>query len=267
MVVKNKHSLPSHGERRDKEMPVFTKKVKLRGMESLLVLPLIAADETIGTFTLAAHAPRRFGKDKRELLGVLANQVAVSTANAQLYRAMEEMATTDGLTGLVNHRTFQERFADLLARAERQHQTVSLLLTDIDHFKKVNDTHGHPVGDIVLKGIATVCRDQVRKIDIAARYGGEEFAIVLDGTDREGARQLAERIRREVATQKFTSEKGEFDCTISLGIATYPDDGADPKAIIAHADQALYHAKHNGRNKAVAWPDLNQPEIPLRAVR
>jgi diguanylate cyclase (GGDEF)-like protein len=108
-----------------------------------------------------------------------------------------------------------------------------------------------------------VCRDQVRKIDIAARYGGEEFAIVLDGTTQTGARQLAERIRREVSAQSFTSEKGPFNCTISIGIATFEADGRDPKTLIAHADQALYHAKHSGRNRAVAWPDVNSQ---LRAV-
>src|SRR5207245_4615334 len=113
-AVKNRHPLPAGAQlHRDHDQPVFTKKAKLRGMESVLVLPLIAADEAVGSFTLAARAPRRFGKDKRELLGVIANQVAVSTKNAEMYRTMEQMATTDGLTGLVNHRTFQERFADL----------------------------------------------------------------------------------------------------------------------------------------------------------
>jgi diguanylate cyclase (GGDEF)-like protein len=183
------------------------------------------------------------------------------------------MATTDGLTGLVNHRTFQDRFADLLHRAERQKQPVSLLLTDIDHFKKVNDSYGHPVGDVVLKGVAAVCREQVRKVDFVARYGGEEFAIVLDGTDAVGARMLAERIRREVSQQRFPSEKaegGEFGCTLSLGIATWPEDGRDPKTLIARADQALYHAKHSGRNRAVAFaevPAANLSGPPVRGSR
>ncbi len=265
MVVKNKHYLPAGGELRGKETPVYTRKVKLRGMESLVVLPLICADEAIGSFTLASRKRHVFVKDKREMLGVIANQVAVSTKNAEMYRGMENLATTDGLTGLVNHRAFQERFAELLHRAERHEQRVAILLTDIDHFKKVNDTYGHPTGDAVLKRVAQVARGEVRKIDVAARYGGEEFAVVLDGTDREGARLLAERIRTEVEKQQFSSEKGPFHCTLSLGIACYPDDGRDPKTLIAHADQALYHAKHNGRNRAVAWADLARPAI--RAVK
>jgi diguanylate cyclase (GGDEF)-like protein len=174
---------------------------------------------------------------------------------------MEEMATTDGLTGLVNHRTFQERMSDLLSRAERQGGRLALLLTDIDHFKKVNDTHGHPVGDQVLKRVAQVARGQVRKIDIAARYGGEEFAIVLDGTDLAGARQLAERIRTEVEKQEFTSDKGPFKCTLSLGIACFPDDAREQKALIHHADQALYGAKHGGRNQALAWADCRPQKL------
>jgi diguanylate cyclase (GGDEF)-like protein len=153
----------------------------------------------------------------------------------------------------------------MLARAERSAGKQTLLLTDIDHFKKVNDTYGHPIGDVVLRGVAQVVRDCVRKIDLAARYGGEEFAIMLEGTDLNGARQLAERIRAEVQKQVFQSPKGPFSCTLSLGIAVYPDDGHDAKALIDHADQALYHAKHNGRNRAVAWPDLNQAK--LKAVK
>ena len=268
MVVKNRHFLPAAGELRDKDTPVFTKKIKLRGIESLLVLPLIAADEAIGTFVIASKASHFFGKDKRELLGVIANQVAVSAKNAEMYRAMEEMATTDGLTGLVNHRTFQVRTADLLSRAERQGGKLTLLLTDVDHFKKVNDTYGHPIGDQVLKAVAAVCRAQVRKIDVAARYGGEEFAIVLDGTDLAGARVIAERIRTEIEKQQHASEKGPFQCTLSLGIASFPDDGRDPKTLIGRADEALYFAKHNGRNRSVAWVDAHAPASPaLRAVR
>ncbi len=269
MVVKNKHFLPAGGEVRDKDAFVYGKKVRLSGMESLLVLPLICADTAIGSFAVAARHPRAFGKDKREMLGVIANHVAVSLANAQMYGRMEQMATTDGLTGLVNHRTFQERTVEMLARAERAQGRQALLLTDIDHFKKVNDTYGHPTGDVVLRGVAQVVRDCVRKVDLAARYGGEEFAIVLENTDLAGARMLAERIRAEVQKQVFqpqTAGQAPFSVTLSLGIAVYPDDGRDAKTLIAHADQALYHAKHSGRNRAVAAADLGAA-TRLKAVK
>jgi diguanylate cyclase (GGDEF)-like protein len=265
MVVKNKHFLPAGGEVRDKDALIYTKKVRLSGMESLLVLPLICADEAIGSFAVAARRARAFGKDKREMLTVIANHVAVSLANAQMYGRMEQMATTDGLTGLYNHRTFQERVVEMLARAERTAGRLAVLLTDIDHFKKVNDTYGHPTGDVVLRGVAQVVSGCVRKIDLAARYGGEEFAIVLEGTEREGARQLAERIRGEVQKQVFQSSQGPFSVTLSLGISVYPDDGRDAKALIGNADQALYHAKHTGRNRAVAFADLSGAR--LKAVK
>jgi diguanylate cyclase (GGDEF)-like protein len=253
MVVKNKHYLPAGGELRDRSIPVYSRRIKLRGVESLLVLPLICADEAIGAFTLASRRAHAFGKDAREMLGVIANQVAVSLENAKMYKQMETMATTDGLTGLLNHRAFQVRLADLLGRSERHGLKLALILTDIDHFKKVNDNHGHPVGDEVLRRVAKVLADSVRKIDVVARYGGEEFAIVMDGADAAGAAQLAERIRLDVEKQVVPSEKGPFSVTLSLGIASVPEDGHDKQVLIERADQALYHAKHSGRNRTVTY--------------
>jgi len=146
---------------------------------------------------------------------------------------------------------------------------VSLILTDIDHFKKVNDTYGHPTGDEVLRRVAAILKASARKIDICARYGGEEFAIVLESTDREGARQLAERIREEISQQAFVaigqSSKGPFKATLSLGVSTYPEDGREKAELIAHSDQCLYAAKHGGRNRTVCYADLaGQPASKLK---
>ncbi len=255
-VVKNRHYLPAGGEPRDVSAPVYTKRIKLDEARSLLVLPLLAADEPVGTFTLLARAEKRFGKDVREMLGVIATQVAVSLANGLLYKKMETMATTDGLTGLTNHRAFQERFGELLDRAVRHGLRAAVLLCDVDHFKKVNDTYGHPVGDEVLRRVARVLQEVARKIDITARYGGEEFAVVLDNADIAQARGVAERIRQEVGKLVLESEKGPFKITMSLGVAAFPDDGKDRAMLIEHADHALYHAKHNGRNRVVTYPEF-----------
>jgi two-component system, cell cycle response regulator len=256
MVVKNRHYLPASGELRDEAIPVWTRKVKLRGAESILVLPLASADEAIGTLTLASRERHSFRKDVREMLGVIAVQVATSLQNAIMYKKMETMATTDGLTGLTNHRTFQERFANLLERSARHGHRAAILLLDIDHFKKVNDTYGHPVGDEVLRQVARVLGKAVRVIDIPARYGGEEFAIVLESTDLGGAVNLAERIREDVGRLEVATDKGTLKVTTSIGIAAFPDDAREQPALIERADMALYQAKQSGRNRVVCYRDL-----------
>ncbi|MCK5799824.1 MAG: diguanylate cyclase, partial [Deltaproteobacteria bacterium] len=262
MVVKNKHFLPAGDPLRaehDRERAIFTRKLRVRGsLASLVVLPLIVQDEAIGTFVFGAEMPRRFPKRIRGMLGVISNQVAVSIENGTMYKRMEEMATTDGLTGLPNHRTFQARFSEMLARAERHGKPVSVCIADVDKFKNVNDTYGHPVGDQVLKRVAKVLARQVRKVDIVARYGGEEFAFVLEETDSVGAELLCERVREELAAQVMSSDKGAFRVTISLGVASYPADGDDKQRLVERADQALYEAKETGRNRTVRYASMRR---------
>ena len=253
MVIKNRHYLPAGGEPREVSAPIFTRKVKFDDAKSVLVLPLLSADEAIGTLTLVARAEKRFGNDVREMLAVIANQVAVALQNGFLYKRMETMATTDGLTGLTNHRTFQSRFEDLLQRATRHNHKVALLLCDVDHFKKVNDNYGHPIGDEVLRRVAKVLQEVPRKIDIPARYGGEEFVVLLDGVDVTQAKAVAERLRIEISKAVVETDKGPLSVTESIGIATFPDDGRDRATLIERADLALYHAKHTGRNRVVTW--------------
>jgi diguanylate cyclase (GGDEF)-like protein len=255
MVVKNRHYLPAGGEPRELSAPIFTRKVKLDDAKSVLVLPLLSADEPVGTLTLVARAEKRFTKDIREMLAVIANQVAISLENGFLYKKMETMATTDGLTGLTNHRSFQQRFEDLLQRAQRHNHKVALLLCDVDHFKKVNDTYGHPIGDEVLRRVARVLQEVPRKIDIPCRYGGEEFAVLLDNVDVEQARAVADRIRVEISKVVVESDKGPLSVTESVGVAAFPDDGRDRATLIERADLALYHAKHTGRNRVVTWAE------------
>jgi len=249
MAVKNKHFLPTTGGPGDRV--VFTRKVRLR-MESLLVLPLITkGDEAIGTFTLASRKPDRFSGHVRNMLGVIANQVAVSIDNAKMYRRLQELATTDGLTGLCNHREFQDRLDEMMDRARRRRSRFSLVLADIDHFKRINDTYGHPVGDVVLRRVSQMLLAAVRKVDVVARYGGEEFALLLEDTDATGALHLCERARADIMKQQFGSDNGTFQVTMSLGVAVFPEDAADKHALIARADQALYRAKREGRNRVI----------------
>jgi two-component system, cell cycle response regulator len=252
MAAKNKLALPAGGEWRERDVPVFSHPMRIKDYESLLVVPLIVKDQVIGTFTVAAQRPGAFPNDRREMLGVIANQVATSMQNARMYEVVEEQATTDGLTGLVNHRTFQERFSAMLGRAERRNFAVSLLLTDIDHFKKVNDTYGHPTGDEVLRRVAAILRGSARKIDITARYGGEEFAIVLPEIDEANCLPFAEKIRQIVERTEFKFENVRIPVTISMGIASVEGDVTDTQTIIKRADERLYEAKASGRNRVCA---------------
>ncbi len=149
-----------------------------------------------------------FDDDVLRMLEVIAIQAAQAVLRAQLFEQMERMATTDGLTGLLNHRTFQSRVDEALATPGATAARCSLILTDIDHFKSVNDTYGHPTGDQVLKGVARILREKARDTDVVARYGGEEFAIIMPETDAKGALVIAERIREAVMAEVFQTEHG-----------------------------------------------------------
>jgi len=188
--------------------------------------------------------------------------VATSIANANLHNRVAQMATTDGLTGLFNHRYFQERLSERIDEARRHPTRHSLVLVDIDHFKKVNDSYGHPIGDKVLKVMSRLLKENVRTIDLAARYGGEEFVLVLANTRLEGAKKLADRIRKQASKLKFDADGKTFKVTISMGVATFPDDARNKQALIEHSDQALYHAKENGRNRVVCYADMKEADSP-----
>lgn len=255
-AVRIEHALPADGVYRGNR-PVFTAGDRLSEMRSLLIIPLRKEDgPPIGALTVAAKAEGVLGPPQSEMLALIADQVAIKLDLARAHDQIREMATVDGLTGLKNHRVFQQSFDLMLERAARRRGPLCLLLTDVDKFKVLNDTYGHPFGDQVLKGVARVLQGAVRNVDVAARYGGEEFAVLLEDSDGGGGRLLAERIRAEVERLEFPHEKGPVKVTLSLGIAAYPEDGATKAELIDRADQALYRAKETGRNRAVAWRDV-----------
>ncbi|MFO0580979.1 MAG: diguanylate cyclase [Anaeromyxobacter sp.] len=231
--------------------PVLDPETRLRGVASLRVLPLKSAQEVVGTLVLGSRRPEAYDGDLKLQLDVVAMQAATSLDRARLFEKTERLATTDGLTGLQNHRTFQARLDDVLAQAERYGKRAALLLCDIDHFKSVNDTYGHPVGDVVLRGVAQVLAKEARTVDVVARYGGEEFAIIMPETDAAGAAVIAERIRERVAARTFETEQGPLKVTLSLGVAGYPGDADRRATLLERADACLYQAKRGGRNRVV----------------
>jgi diguanylate cyclase (GGDEF)-like protein len=256
MVVKNRHYLPYRGEFDPRQQVVFTKRANLRGMSSLLIMPLVVREDAIGTMVVAAHRSDSFGDAVRPTLQMLANQLAVSLANAMAVRRLEEMATTDGLTGCLNKRAFLEELERKIRSAERFDRKLSLLVTDIDHFKSVNDTYGHATGDVVIRELGEVLRRVKRETDVVARFGGEEFCVLCEETDTDGARQLAERIREELGATMFQTELGRLKVTASLGVATFPMDAATEHELFEVADKALYAAKRGGRNRVCTAKDV-----------
>jgi diguanylate cyclase (GGDEF)-like protein len=174
--------------------------------------------------------------------------------NSWLYRQIARMSVTDGLTGLTNVRHFRETMRMEHARAKRHNDPYTILMVDIDHFKKVNDVYGHPVGDTVLRELGVVLRDIVRTTDLPARYGGEEFIVFLPQTRLPEAAIVGERLRKAVERKPFAAPSPLLRCTVSVGIADYlPGGEGNEREVIARADQALYEAKRGGRNRVVCY--------------
>ncbi len=229
---------------------------RLRDLKVEVVCPLFNNDNVIGLLCLGANFKgAQYTDDELEMLGILANMLAVAVHNAQMYEHIRALSYTDGMTGLHNYRFFRLRIHEELARTRRDGGHISLLILDVDHFKNYNDTLGHPAGDEVLREVSQILKRSVRDSDVVARYGGEEFAVILSGTDRGGAHVLAERIRQKVEKTDFFKEEIQpgGQLTISVGIATFPNDAVTEDELIERADKALYHAKNSGRNRVVSY--------------
>jgi diguanylate cyclase (GGDEF)-like protein len=190
-----------------------------------------------------------FSEDVVEIAEWLASQAAIALENARLYHGVRRQALTDELTGLVNRRRFIEALDGEISRAVRLGAPLSLLFADLDDFKRINDRFGHPAGDEALRMFAGLLRSQLRTIDTAGRLGGEEFAILLPGTDLEGAIVVGERIRRTVADRAILQETVGGGLTTSIGVVEY--GSGTPDELLRRADAALYRAKEQGKNRVV----------------
>jgi diguanylate cyclase (GGDEF)-like protein len=234
----------------------FFKKIK-----SEVMIPLMANEEFIGIILLGMRFMEDgYKTDNMEVFATLGSQIAVSTYNAKLYN----MAITDGMTKLYLHRYLQTRLEEELERAKRYKREIAFLMTDIDHFKKFNDTYGHQIGDEVLKKVASIIKERTRKSDIAARYGGEEFAVVLPETSEDGAVQLAEYIRKEIEDSVIEVDGRELKVTISIGVSYFNGSSSVEilkEELIKKADTALYKSKESGRNRVTKYGSIKESTI------
>jgi diguanylate cyclase (GGDEF)-like protein len=224
-----------------------------------LVVPLVAGGRALGALEVTLRAP--LGVDDVKILELLAAAAAVALQNAHLYQETQRLATTDPLTGLSNYRHFHELLSLEVQRARRMEYAVGLLIMDLDHFKLVNDRHGHPAGDEALRQIAALLRKRLRRTDIVGRIGGEEFAAILPGDGPEEVAVVAEKLRK--AVEEMPPVSGGMGAettavTLSVGGASLRPEMLDGQALIGAADRALYEAKRNGRNQVrlmCATPD------------
>jgi diguanylate cyclase (GGDEF)-like protein len=225
-------------------------------LRSMLAVPVATSvDEAAMVICLESCLPSRYTEHERELLTHIASAAGFAYLRTRAYEEKQELASRDGLTGLINHRTFQEKLRVEKLRSDRQGCSIGLLMTDIDKFKNINDTYGHPAGDAVIRTISSILSKEVRQdIDVVARYGGEEFVVMLIDSTEQGMRDTAERIRKAIERRAFDIQRAEpISATISIGAYLIKPEFKEVKKALEFADQALYKAKTSGRNRVVEY--------------
>lgn len=244
-----------------------------RDQGSLVSAPIVAKDRLLGVLNLHKPVIEAFNETELQLIRATTNQLAVAIENSQLYEKTRTLSNTDELTSIPNRRYFHTILRREFALAQRYNSAFSIIMVDIDHFKRYNDTFGHLNGDLALTRVANILLQNTRGIDLVARFGGEEFIILLSNTNKESAYLVAEKLRNAVANENFLlpgpdNESGAEAMSISLGIAEYPTDSNGLDALVEKADRALYAAKASGRNRTVSWnAGLSQAKGPARTLR
>lgn len=220
---------------------------------SFLCVPIQFMNQVTGALSFGRSDLDAFSSEEIQLLRSVANQAGIAIGNAQMFHKTRELSIHDELTSIYNRRFMRSRLDMEWSRSRRFDQPLSLLMMDIDNFKQLNDTYGHPFGDGVLKKIAKILLRSVRRVDTVARYGGEEFLVLLPKTAKQKAVEVAEKLRRAIERQLFATADGDkqVPVTLSIGVATFPVDATTKEQLIDLADQALYQAKSRGRNRVV----------------
>ena len=227
------------------------------GEKSVLEVGLLFGDQIMGLLSVSStERPLHLDDVEKELMIAFASTAAIAIHNAHLYHQIEEQAIHDGLTGLYNHRYFFDRLQSEVARSRRYGTPVSLLMADIDDFKRFNDDYGHQTGDEALRAVAAVLAAEMRRdVDAACRYGGEEFAVILPNTAAPAA-DVADRLRRKIEKMTFTAADGQVlgGVRVSIGVAVHAGASTDVNGLVSDADKALYLAKSRGKNRVQVAP-------------
>jgi diguanylate cyclase (GGDEF)-like protein len=219
-------------------------------VKSFMAVSMVSRGKVIGVMEARSNRLGAFLDQDEKIFSILSGSAALAIENALLHQKTQELTVIDDLTGLYNFRYFTRKLIDEVMRAERYKLPLSVIMVDIDWFKKCNDTYGHLFGNRVLQGLAANIKESVREVDVVCRYGGEEFAVILPQTRKNDAQMIGERIRRKVESNEFlTGGEGlPVKVTVSLGVASFPENGRTSKDLIAKVDQALYLAKGKGKN-------------------
>jgi diguanylate cyclase (GGDEF)-like protein len=219
-----------------------------KDLNNLEVMPLVSENNSYGYLAINGLA-----KEERPILDILVAQLTASLKRSRLYEKVQELAITDSLTSVFTRRYAFDRFEEELRRSEEFNLPLSFLMIDIDNFKSYNDKYGHMVGDVILKTTADIIKLNCREIDLIGRFGGEEFMVILPMTSKDGAIFAAERIRKSLENKKIRAFDELLTVTVSIGVASYPQDSNSGQDLIDKADWALYRSKQTGRNKVSAF--------------
>ncbi|MBI5232114.1 MAG: GGDEF domain-containing protein [Coriobacteriales bacterium] len=240
--------------------PVETGWIASGAVSAQAAVALQVGSEVIAVLAMGFPDDRVFDSAELDRLRGMADQAALAVQNAILHGELERLSVTDRLTGLFNRGYFEQRLDGEVSRAQRYGHRLSLILLDIDEFKSFNDSYGHPAGDDVLRMVSAVIGSNLREMDIAARYGGEEFVIVLPETDTAGALRVAERVREQIELLSFeVGQEGPVSRSVSVGVATLPEMAPGAPELVKAADEAMYRAKRQGKNRVVSAADADGP--------
>lgn len=235
---------------KDTKMSILFSKEKFSEDKIVLLQKLKSGEHTLGIAGMIGSNKEPFSEEDKAAAQLFLKESSALLELSLLNISLQELAVKDALTTLYNKRYFIERFRQEFLRSQRTNEPVCLMMIDIDHFKNINDTHGHPTGDAVLKEVALRIKTNVREMDIVSRYGGEEFVVILPSCKLQDAFDIGERIRKEVASKPVSVNKVDIPVTVSAGISSYPESSSSEKQLLQSADEALlYQAKKGGRNR------------------